>query len=104
MEKGNCCRKVCISLRANAIEKRYLFNVFKLKDSISVQNPGVHFPLKISANQDLESMLTIEAFVNRTFLPLFDSFVRVRKYSEIYILLWTFDRGNNAYNTPIFTK
>ena len=33
------------------IVKRYLNNIFNMKNSVSVKTPGVHFALKISATQ-----------------------------------------------------
>ena len=39
------------------IVNRHLSNIFKVRKSISAKNPGVHFALNISANQDLELML-----------------------------------------------
>ena len=36
---------------------RYLTNIFKLKKSVSVRDPVVHFTLKISASQNLKPML-----------------------------------------------
>ena len=41
----------------STIVKRYKSNIFKLKKSTSVKNPGAHSSLKILANQDLKPML-----------------------------------------------
>ena len=52
--KRNCLRELNIGHKANVqspIVKKCLNDIFKLKNSIFVKNPGAHFTLKISTNQ-----------------------------------------------------